>query len=186
MEASQAIAIAGFGYSNLNTLLVGLPTSVFTLIWVVLATILVNRTASPLAGSIMVSQIDPTKKVSRLAGMWLFRAYSTGILIILSIIASNVAGYTKRTTMTAVMFIGNCAGNITGSFLFFDDEMPDYGIGIMISLAIAFVAILGLRQIFQFQNQQHDRRQNVKIDPELRRDFETDEVAALDRALDEG
>ncbi|OQE43016.1 hypothetical protein PENCOP_c003G05192 [Penicillium coprophilum] len=195
-----SIVIAGFGYSTFNTLLVGLPTSVFTLIWVVLATIVVTKfrksrclTAAglqliSLAGSIMVSQINPTQKVSRLAGMWLFPAYSAGVPIVLSIIASNVAGYTKRTTVTAVMFIGNCAGNITGPFLFFSDEMPDYGsawIGIMVSLAISFVSILALRQLFQFQNQQRDRRQNVKIDPESRQEFEAEEVVALDRALDQ-
>ncbi|KAK4865555.1 hypothetical protein LT330_009343 [Penicillium expansum] len=195
-----SIVISGFGYSTFNTLLVGLPTSVFTLIWVVLATIIVTKfrksrclTAAvlsliSLAGSIMVSQIDPTKKIARLAGMWLFPAYSAGIPIILSIIASNVAGYTKRTTVTAVMFIGNCAGNITGPFLFFSDEMPNYGsawIGIMISLAIAFVAIICLRQLFQFQNQQRDRQQNVKRNPESREESEIEEVLALDIALDQ-
>lgn len=135
-----SIVISGFGYSTFNTLLVGLPTSVFTLIWVVLATIIVTKfrksrclTAAvlsliSLAGSLMVSQIEPSKKIARLAGMWLFPAYSAGIPIILSIIASNVAGYTKRTTVTAMMFIGNCAGNITGPFLFFSDEMPNYGV----------------------------------------------------------
>jgi hypothetical protein len=44
----------------------------------------------------------------------------------MSIIASNVAGYTKRTTVNAVMFMGNCAGNITGPFLFFPGEAPGY------------------------------------------------------------
>ncbi|CAI7652875.1 unnamed protein product [Penicillium palitans] len=195
-----SIVISGFGYSTFNTLLLGLPTSVFTLIWVVLATIIVTKfrksrclTAAVLSlislgGSLMVSQIDPTKKVARLAGMWLFPAYSAGVPIILSIIASNVAGYTKRTTVTAVMFIGNCAGNITGPFLFFSNEMPNYGsawIGIMISLAIAFVAILGLHQLFQFQNQQRDRQQNVKIDPESRGESEIEEVVALGIALDQ-
>ena len=55
----------------------------------------------------------------------------------------------------------------------------------MISLAIAFVAILGLRQIFQFQNQQRDRQQNVKIDPESREESEIEEVVALDIALNQ-
>lgn len=82
----------------------------------------------------MVSQIDPSKKLARLAGMWLFPAYSAGIPIILSIIASNVGGYTKRTTVSAFMFIGNCAGNITGPFLFFSDEMPNYDVSAPIQL----------------------------------------------------
>ncbi|BCS18605.1 uncharacterized protein APUU_11433S [Aspergillus puulaauensis] len=191
-----SIVIAGFGYSTFDTLLVSLPTSVFTLIWVVLATIVTSKVPKSrciaaavlslisLAGCLMVSQIDPTKKVARLAGMWLFPAYSAGVPIILSIIASNVAGYTKRTTVTAVMFIGNCAGNITGPFLFFTDEMPGYEsawLGIMISLAIAFVAILALRHLLQFQNQQRDRQQNGRIDPESRRVIDAEEVVTLDK-----
>lgn len=55
----------------------------------------------------------------------------------------------------------------------------------MISLAIAFVAILGLRQLFQFQNQQRDRQQNVKLDPESREESEIEEVVALGIALDQ-
>lgn len=141
-----AIVIAGFGYSNFNTILVSLPISVFTFIWVVMATIITSKfrksrciTAAclslmSLAGCLMVSQIDPSRKVARLAGMWLFPAYSAGIPIMLSIIASNVGGYTKRTTVSAVVFIGNCAGNITGPFLFFSDEMPNYRVSSTIPL----------------------------------------------------
>lgn len=112
--------------------------SVFTLIWVVLATIVTSKVRKSrcitaavlslisLAGCLMVARIDPANKWARLGGMWLFPAYSAGVPIILSIIASNVAGYTKRTTVSAVMFMGNCAGNITGPFLFFSEETPDF------------------------------------------------------------
>lgn len=55
----------------------------------------------------------------------------------------------------------------------------------MISLAIAFVAIICLRQLFQFQNQQRDRQQNVKRNPESREESEIEEVLALDIALDQ-
>ncbi|KAL3457758.1 major facilitator superfamily domain-containing protein [Aspergillus heterothallicus] len=190
------IVVSGFGYSTFETILVSLPMSVFTFIWVVLSTIITSRVRKSrcitaavlslisLAGSIMVSQIDPSRKIARLAGMWLFPAYSAGIPIIMSIIASNVAGYTKRTTVNAVMFMGNCAGNITGPFLFFSDEMPNYEsawLGIMISLAIALVAILALRQLLQFQNQRRDRQQGVAIDPESREVMETEEVVVLDK-----
>lgn len=51
----------------------------------------------------------------------------------------------------------------------------------MISLAIAFVAILALRYLLQFQNQQRDRQQNGRIDPESRRVIDTEEVVALDK-----
>ncbi|KAJ5852355.1 uncharacterized protein N7529_011740 [Penicillium soppii] len=190
------IVIAGFGYSTFNTLLVSLPMSVFTFAWVVLATIITSKVRKSrcitiatlslisLAGCLMVARIDPSNKVARLAGMWLFPAYSAGIPITLSIIASNVAGYTKRTTVSAVMFMGNCAGNITGPFLFFNDEMPDYEsawIGIMVSLAIAFISILVLRQLLHFQNQHRDRQQNRTMDPESCEVTETEGFLRIDK-----
>ncbi|KAL2789383.1 major facilitator superfamily domain-containing protein [Aspergillus keveii] len=190
------LVVSGFGYSTFQTILVSLPISVFTFICVASATIVTSKVRKSrcitaavlslisLAGSIMVSQIDPSKKVARLAGMWLFPAYSAGVPIIMSIIASNVAGYTKRTTVNAVMFMGNCAGNITGPFLFFPGEAPNYEsawLGIMISLAIALVAILALRQMMQFQNRHRDRQQGVNIDPESREAIESEEVVALDK-----
>jgi hypothetical protein len=55
----------------------------------------------------------------------------------------------------------------------------------MISLAIALVAILGLRQLFQFQNQQRDRQKNVKIHPESCEESEIEKVVALGIALDQ-
>jgi hypothetical protein len=51
----------------------------------------------------------------------------------------------------------------------------------MISLAIALVAILALRQMMQFQNQHRDRQQGVKIDPESREAIESEEIVALDK-----
>jgi hypothetical protein len=52
----------------------------------------------------------------------------------------------------------------------------------MISLAIAFVALLVLRQLMDFQNRYRDRQQNVKIDPESESSgvTETAEAVALD------
>jgi hypothetical protein len=50
----------------------------------------------------------------------------------------------------------------------------------MISLAIAFISILALRVLFDFQNRARDRQQNVKIDPETTEAAES-EVVALDQ-----
>lgn len=46
--------------------------------------------------------------------------------IALSLVASNVAGYTKKTVATAMFYLGYCVGNIIGPFLFFVREKPKY------------------------------------------------------------
>jgi hypothetical protein len=43
--------------------------------------------------------------------------------------ASNVGGYTKRTTATALVFLAYCAGNIIGPHGFLGSEAPIYQTG---------------------------------------------------------
>lgn len=63
---------------------------------------------------------------SRVFGFLIFYSYPCSAAIGLSLIASNVAGYTKKTVATAMAFIGYCTGNIIGPFLFFAWEKPKY------------------------------------------------------------
>ncbi|KAL4862778.1 hypothetical protein BDV12DRAFT_38850 [Aspergillus spectabilis] len=196
LTSFASIIIAGFGYSTFHTLLLQIPTAVFTFIWVVLSTIITSRVRKSrcltiaglqllsLAGALMVSQIDTRQQVARLAGLWFFAAFSAGIPITLSFIASNVAGYTKKTTVSAIIFIGYCTGNIIGPFLFFPDEAPAYNsawLGIMICTAIAIVSIIALRLVCDFQNRLRDHQQNVKLDPETREMPDSDDIAILNR-----
>lgn len=52
----------------------------------------------------------------RLAGAYFTGTAATGLVAILSLIASNVAGYTKKTTVAALFLIGYCVGNIIGKY----------------------------------------------------------------------
>ncbi|KAJ5832418.1 hypothetical protein N7474_000729 [Penicillium riverlandense] len=46
--------------------------------------------------------------------------------ISMSMISSNVGGFTKRATVSAIYFIMYCAGNIIGPQLFFSWQAPKY------------------------------------------------------------
>lgn len=63
---------------------------------------------------------------ARLFGMFIFSAYAAGIPMTLSMISSNVAGFTKKATVSAMMFVAYCIGNIVGPFLFLSREAPAY------------------------------------------------------------
>lgn len=52
--------------------------------------------------------------VGRLIGYYLTLASPTPFVCILGLISSNVAGYTKKTTVAALYLIGYCVGNIIG------------------------------------------------------------------------
>lgn len=66
--------------------------------------------------------------------------------------ASNVGGYTKRTTATAFVFLAYCIGNIIGPHGFIGSEAPIYQTGckliigcvagqVVIAIALRFVLI---------------------------------------------
>jgi ACS family allantoate permease-like MFS transporter len=83
----------------------------------------INKTGS-LVGSLLV-RYGPNQG-SKLFGLWIFVAYASGIPISLSMISSNVAGFTKKAVVSAMLFIAYCVGNIIGPFLFFPDQAPIY------------------------------------------------------------
>lgn len=62
----------------------------------------------------------------RLAGYYLTQASPTPFVALLSLISSNVAGYTKKTTVAALYLIAYCAGNIIGPQTFQVKDKPLY------------------------------------------------------------
>ena len=63
---------------------------------------------------------------SQLFGLLIFVGFAAGVPLSLSMVSSNVAGFTKKSVVSAMMFLAYCAGNIIGPFLFFADEAPRY------------------------------------------------------------
>lgn len=69
-----------------------------------------------LLGMILIVALPLSKPSGRLAGYYLTQASPTPFVAILSLISSNVAGYTKKTTVAAMFLIGYCVGNIIGTY----------------------------------------------------------------------
>lgn len=51
--------------------------------------------------------------------------------------ASNVAGFTKKSVATSMVIIFYCAGNIAGPFLFFPSEAPRYPVSLLPSTIVS-------------------------------------------------
>lgn len=79
-----------------------------------------------LVGIIMVKELPTTMRLSRLGGLWLATGFAGGFPLCLSLVASNTAGYTKKTTVSAIFFVGYCVGNIVGPQTFYSSEAPAY------------------------------------------------------------
>lgn len=79
-----------------------------------------------LLGVLLIRQLPVTMKAGRYVGVLLLVASSNIFPLMLSLIASNTAGFTKKATVNAIFFIGYCAGNIGGPQLFIAKEAPTY------------------------------------------------------------
>lgn len=74
----------------------------------------------------MMFAIDHSKKEARLAGFCMTVAYVANLPLSLSVVTANVAGFTKRTVVLALIFIAYCVGNIAGPQFFIATEAPGY------------------------------------------------------------
>lgn len=116
----------------------GLPASAFQLVVILLATVfcmnvrksrliaMIMVLVMALAGILMVKLIPSEQKLSRLAGYWLTSAISPVFPLMLSLHASNTAGFTKKSTVAALIFVGYCVGNLIGPQFFKNSEAPYY------------------------------------------------------------
>lgn len=65
-------------------------------------------------GMILIVALPLDNNSGRLAGYYLTQASPCPFVALLSLIATNVAGYTKKTTVAAIYLICYCIGNIIG------------------------------------------------------------------------
>jgi MFS transporter, ACS family, allantoate permease len=77
-------------------------------------------------GMLLIVCFPLSNSPGRLAGYYLTQASPTPFVALLSLIASNVAGYTKKTTFAALYLISYCIGNIIGPQVFQPKDAPEY------------------------------------------------------------
>jgi hypothetical protein len=131
-----AIVISGFGFSNLKALLIQMPVGATQLVFLLLTSSLASlvpssrlvlmtfNTLTSMAGIIMVYECEG--RAARMAGLCLGSVFAANIPLSLSLISSNVGGFTKRSVTTATLFVAYCIGNIVGPQFFLASQKPRY------------------------------------------------------------
>lgn len=77
-------------------------------------------------GSGLLVALPDENKWGRLVALWLCYFQGLGFSMSLTIVSSNIAGYTKKQVTGAMLFTGYCVGNIIGPQTFKDSEKPRY------------------------------------------------------------
>ncbi|RBQ75464.1 hypothetical protein FVER14953_12991 [Fusarium verticillioides] len=167
----NTIVIQGLGFSVLKTLLINILPSVFQLVFVLISVIgstylpntrllfMTFNVVVSIVGAVMVREVDPAHKWTRVMGCALAVAFTANFPMTMAMVSSNFAGFTKKTTVSAMVFIAYCAGNIIGPHLFFPSEAPGYKSGflaVMICLAVSAVLCIALRFYLIWENKKRD------------------------------
>ena len=86
-----------------------------------------SSTAS-LLGVLLVWKLNPSNKAGRLMGIYISIGYAINIPLCMSLVTSNVAGFSKRSVVSAMVFIGYCLGNIVGPQFYSASQAPSYSV----------------------------------------------------------
>ncbi|KAJ5098930.1 hypothetical protein N7532_005931, partial [Penicillium argentinense] len=170
----NGLVLKGFGFDTRHTLLLGLPGGFIVFLFVLSAgalsskfknsrcLVMIGMNIISIVGSVLVYVCKSTG--ARYAGLILMGVYSAAMPIAIAIISSNVGGFTKKATVSAVFFILYCVGNIIGPQLFFESEAPKYQSGflaIIICLAINVADSAALLYYLRWENMRRDRKEGV-------------------------
>lgn len=172
----SALVVSGLGYSPLVTTLLGIPTGVLATVWQISLSTLASRSRNkraiiiavanlvPMTCAILMWRLPKDNKHGRLAAYYVFYTYWGPYVLSTSLPMANVSGHTKKVTMNAMFFVAYCVGNIIGPQLFKTSEAPDYPtgyIGLLISLAIAIIAISLYGIVCKWDNAKRDKHQEM-------------------------
>lgn len=166
------LVIVSFGFTSLQSTLINIPYSLITVATIMgtgwlagrfrqLNCLLIIAVVIPcvIGSAIIYSRAHVVLGV-QLFGYFLLSTGSAAMPLALSLVQANYRGVTKKMTVTALLFMAYCAGNISGPQFFLASEAPTYGTAfrtIMICYALTIALALCLRFYLQWMNNKRVR-----------------------------
>ncbi|KAH8695994.1 putative MFS allantoate transporter [Talaromyces proteolyticus] len=169
--------IVSFGYTPEQSLLYGTPGGGVEVIALIVNGFLGDYTGQrilcsmgglvcSIVGMVLIIALPLTNKVGRLLGYYMTQASPTPFVAILSLISSNVAGYTKKTTVAALYLIAYCVGNIIGPQVFRPGDAPRY-VPAEITIVVCYgVALIDLAFIWWWYQRQNKKKAMIRASAE--------------------
>ncbi|KAH2438240.1 hypothetical protein KXW35_006393 [Aspergillus fumigatus] len=168
--AFSSLILYGFGFSTFKTLLLGMPIGAVILVFVLLSSTISSRIHNcrciviaavgciSILGSALVYATESI--AARYAGLLLMGVYSVSMPLSLAMVASNIGGFSKRATVSAIYFVMYCTGNIVGPQLFYESEAPKYQSGfqaVIVCFVVVVVVALALGVYLRCENRRRER-----------------------------
>lgn len=114
---------------------------------------------------ILVVALPLENNVGRLIGYYMTQALPATGATIMSLISSNIAGYTKKTTVAAIYFIGYCTGNIIGPQTFTAADAPRYVRAEIVILVCFGLCLVDLLFINWWCRRENKRKAAIRAQP---------------------
>lgn len=135
LTSFTSIIVASFGFDTLGTQYMQIPGGAVQFLalifggWVCTrwpnntrCLMMVVANSICIIGAGLLVGLPSNNKWGRLVALWLCYFQGLGFSMSLTMVSSNVAGYTKKQLTGAVLFTGYCVGNIIGPQTFRDSE----------------------------------------------------------------
>ncbi|KAI9836886.1 MAG: hypothetical protein M1819_001051 [Sarea resinae] len=168
--------IVSFGYTPEQSLLYGTPGGAVEVVTLIVCGWLGDRYGHrilismsglivSILGMILIVALPLSNNSGRLGGYYLTQASPTAFVALLSLISTNVAGYTKKTTVAAIYMMFYCAGNIIGPQTFRPKDAPRY-VPAEITIICCWGACLGdLALIYLYYRWQNKKKAAFRAQP---------------------
>ncbi|KAK7414345.1 hypothetical protein QQX98_006787 [Neonectria punicea] len=170
------IVVKSFGFSSLQSTLINIPYSLLSTAFIAgsgylagrfrtLNCLLIVAVIVPcVTGSAIIYNRSHVPQEVHLVAYFLLSSGPAAMPLNMSLVQCNYRGVTKKMTMTAILFLAYCAGNMGGPHFFRKDEAPLYGTAfktIMISYSLAIACAVTLRVYLQMLNARRIREEGV-------------------------
>ncbi|KAJ5110563.1 hypothetical protein N7532_001098 [Penicillium argentinense] len=167
-----SIITAGFGFTDLKALLMQMPQGAAQVVFLILTSLAVTwiphsrvlaqifNTLVSVVGMLLIWKLNPDEQVGRMVGLSIGIVYAVNLPISLSIVTSNVAGFSKKSVVSSLLFIAYCVGNVVGPQFFLASEEPSYPTGIkaaMSGLVLSIFFLVVLYFYYIYENRRRDR-----------------------------
>lgn len=101
-----------------------------------------------------------TNRNVQMAGVALYGLNPLTFICILSSVALNVTGHTKKVTVNAIFLIGYCVGNLVGPQTFRDNQAPNYTgakVAMVVTQGVSGVVMVLIWIYYVIENKRRDR-----------------------------
>ncbi|KAI9633473.1 putative MFS transporter [Dioszegia hungarica] len=179
----SSLIIASLGFTSLESSLLGIATGMAQVLWMWSAGYATYRWKNmriyAAMGALVPSFIgfvlqiavpvgsSSTIKGIKMMGVCMMPAYAATCALTVQLPAQNAGGYTKRTTLTSLAFLGYSVGNICGPHVFYPGQTPTYLTGFVADLvcfAFQWSLLYTLRVVYKRENARRDREFGIPVE----------------------